>query len=202
MPKTDARVDAYIAKAAPFAQPILKQFRAIVHEACPEVVETIKWSVPAFDHRGMLCSMAAFREHCRLALWKGGLLEVRVAGMEVADDGRVAMFPRVRSVDDLPSDAVLMRLIKQAAQLNEQGTKPPARARSATRDVEVPDFFMAALRRNTRALAAFNAFPPSHRREYVEWITGAKREETRRRRIEIAIAQIVEGKSQNWKYAK
>jgi uncharacterized protein YdeI (YjbR/CyaY-like superfamily) len=196
---TDLRLDAYIAKSADFARPILEHFRAVVHAGCPDVSETIKWGHPSFQYRGPLCGMASFKEHCRIAFSKGALIDANV-GWEV--EGPFGMWPRVTSIKELPSKAVLTRLVKDAARLNEQGAKMPAAARAPRPEAVVPDDLMAALKKNRRALTAFEAFSPSHRREYIEWITGAKRDETRQRRLETAIAQIAEGKPQNWKYMK
>jgi uncharacterized protein YdeI (YjbR/CyaY-like superfamily) len=192
----DPRVDAYIAKSADFAKPILEHLRAIVHEACPGVGETLRWGIPSFTHDGLLCSMGAFKGHCTFGFWKGELL-----GLE-REAGGMGHFGRITSIKDLPAKSTLVKLVKQAARLNEEGVKAPARQRVARPDVDVPDYFMAALKKNRKALAAFEAFPPSHRREYVEWLTEAKREETRQRRLETAITQIAEGKPQNWKYMK
>ena len=196
MPTTDPRVDAYIAKSADFARPILAHFRAIVHEACPDAVETFKWAHPAFDYRGLLCSMAAHKEHCTFGFWKGELLGL------AREEGSMGHFGRITSIRDLPSRAALVKLVKRAATLNEEGIQEK-RARPAARpEAAVPDDLLRALRKNKKALTAFQAFPPSHRREYIEWITGAKRDETRQRRLETALAQIAEGKPQNWKYMK
>jgi uncharacterized protein YdeI (YjbR/CyaY-like superfamily) len=195
MPK-DPRVDAYIANAADFARPILTHFRAIVHEACPASVETFKWAHPAFDHRGLLCSMAAHKEHCTFGFWKGELLGLK------REEGSMGHFGRITSIKDLPSRAALLKLVKHAAKLNEEGVQEKRERPAARPEAAVPDDVMRALRKNKKALTAFQAFPPSHRREYIEWITGAKRDETRQRRLETAITQISEGKPQNWKYMK
>lgn len=197
MPRTDPRVDAYIKKAAPFARPVLTHIRSIVHEGCPEVVETMKWSVPHFDHKGMLCTVAAFKAHIRFGFWKGGLLK-GVAGLE-AEPGTVG-FLKVTSVAELPPRRALLKLVKAAAKLNDNGVKivrPAALKKSAP---AVPPALRAALARSAKARAAFEAFSPSHRREYVEWIADAKQEATRERRVAQAIEQIASGKSRHWKY--
>jgi len=196
MPTTDPRIDAYIAKSADFARPILKHLRAIVHEACPEVVETFKWGNPSFDHRGLLCSMGAFKEHCTFGLWKAGLLGVTRVG------GSQGHFGRITSIRDLPAKSTLVKLVKQAAKLNEEGINVARPARAPRAELPVPDDLTAALKKNKKAMTTFQSFPPSHRREYIEWIAEAKREETRQKRLQTAIAQIAEGKPQNWKYMK
>lgn len=199
MATRDARIDAYIAKSAPFARPILRHLRAQVHAGCPQVEETIKWGSPHFMHEGMLCGMAAFKAHCAFGFWKGKL---------VFDDekAREAMgqFGCIRSLDDLPADRTLRAYVKKAAKLNEAGEnvprplKHPKKDRSAL-DV-VPDDLAVALRRSSRARKTFEGFSPSHRREYIEWITDAKREVTRAKRLETTVEWLEEGKALNWRY--
>ena len=189
----DPRVDAYIESAAPFARPILWHLRDVVHAACPEAVETIKWRAPYFEHHGPLCGIVAFQHHCALAFWKDSLV--------VEEPRRDAMgqLGRIGSIEDLPSKQALVRLVRKAARLNEQGVKLP-RATRRRPEPKVPPDLKRALGRNPRARSAFDAFPPSHRREYVEWIEEAKRPETRARRIATAVEWIAEGKPQSWKY--
>jgi uncharacterized protein YdeI (YjbR/CyaY-like superfamily) len=196
MPARDRRVDAYIDKAQPFAQPILKRFRKAVHTGCPAVVETIKWGNPAFDYKGPLAGMAAFKAHCAIGFWKERLMTRRI---EIAD--RMGPYARLSSLDDLPGDRALIAMVKEAAALNDAGVKI-VRNRAPKPPPKTPAILLTALRKNAKAMAAWDAFPPSHKREYIDWITGAKQEETRVRRLTTAIAQIEQGKSQNWKYQK
>ncbi len=199
MPKKDPRVDAYIARAADFARPILKHIRKLVHAACPDVVETMKWSFPHFEHKGVLCSMAAFKQHCSFGFWKGEL----ILGKRGTEDEAMGQFGRLTAISDLPNDIILTGYIKKAAQLNEAGIKKPAPVRSAEKkDLVVPDCLAAALKKNKRADETFSNFSYSHRKEYVEWIVEAKREETREKRLKTAIEWLAQGKSRNWKYAK
>ncbi len=198
MGKRDPRVDAYIAKAADFAQPILTEFREIVHAACPDCEEAIKWSSPSFMYKGLLCGMDAFKEHAVFGFWKGAL---------GVDDQAKTVHPtrmtiRITKLFDLPPRKVLIGYIKQAMALNDAGVKMTRPPRGTAKPVVVPKDLAAALAKNKKAQAAFERFPPSHKREYVEWITEAKREETRNRRLRIALRQIAEGKPQNWKYMK
>jgi uncharacterized protein YdeI (YjbR/CyaY-like superfamily) len=189
------KVDAYIAKAKPFAQPILKHIRKAVHAGCPEVEETIKWSTPHFTWHGMLCAMAAFKEHVRFGFWKGELLGLG------GDASGVTQFGRITSIDDLPPEKTLVALVKKAAKLNAEGVRSPRLARPASRrTVDVPDYVLDALKTDNKARQTFDAFSPSHRREYVEWITEAKRHETRTRRLETMLAWLKEGKPRNWKH--
>jgi uncharacterized protein YdeI (YjbR/CyaY-like superfamily) len=212
MGQRDPRIDAYIAGSADFAKPILTHLRAVVHEACPDVEEAMKWSFPNFLYKGMFCSMAAFKEHCAFNFWKGELI---VGAEGRAAEKAMGQFGRLRSLSDLPSKKVLTGYVKQAMKLNDEGVKAPwlekrnaakaakaVAAAKAAKPAAVPADLARALKGNAKARATFEKLPPSHKREYVEWITGAKRDATRRRRLETAIAWMAEGKSQNWKYAK
>lgn len=196
MGKRDPRVDAYIEKSATFARPILRHLREIVHAACPAAEETMKWSFPHFDYKGMLCSMAAFSGHCAFGFWKGSL----VLG-DKAQRNAMGHLGRITSLDDLPSDATLKAYVKKAARLNDEGVKAPRVVRPRA-PLRTPPEFLAAVKRNRKAHAAFVALSPSHKREYVEWIVEAKGEATRKRRMETAIAWMAEGKPRNWKYAR
>jgi uncharacterized protein YdeI (YjbR/CyaY-like superfamily) len=201
MGKKDPRVDAYIEKSAEFARPILKKIRKAVHAGCPEVEETLKWSFPHFTHRGILCSMAAFKEHCAFGFWKESLFAERARPK--TEERAMGQFGRLRKVSDLPSEATLVRMVREAVALNEQEVKSPTRSKAkVNRKLEIPDYFMSALRRNRRALETFDGFNFTNQREYVEWVTEAKREETRKRRLETTVAWLAEGKVHNWRYVK
>lgn len=199
MARKDPRVDAYIAKAQPFARPILEHLRALVHEACPQVEETLKWGMPAFVYEGeMVCSFAAFKAHATFGFWKGALL-VDAKGRKA--DAAMGDFGRLTGIRDLPPKRVLVGYVKQAMKLNEQKVKVPrTKSGTARPPAPVPPDLAAALARNRKAAATFEGFPPSCRREYVEWITGAKQEATRARRLAQAIEWMAEGKRRNWKY--
>jgi uncharacterized protein YdeI (YjbR/CyaY-like superfamily) len=194
----DDRVDAYIARSADFARPILEHLREIVHAACPGVEETMKWSFPHFQYKGMLCSMAAFKEHCSFGFWKSSLILDKKS--EAVEKG-AGQFGRITAIANLPSKKALSGYIKEAMKLNETGVKPPARSRpKASAEVVVPEDLESALRKNKKAKASFEKFPPSHKREYIAWITEAKTKATRTRRLETAIEWMAEGKPRNWKY--
>ena len=194
MGKRDPRVDAYIEKSALFAKPILNRLREVVHAACPEVQETMKWSMPHFDYEGPLCGMSAFKEHCAFGFWKGSLI------VENPSAEAMGQLGRIRSVRDLPSKKTLIAWIRKGMALNEQGVKVPRASTPKKREPKVPADLEKELRRSARARAAFAAFSPSHRREYVEWIEEAKRPGTREKRVATAVAWMAEGKSRNWKY--
>jgi uncharacterized protein YdeI (YjbR/CyaY-like superfamily) len=198
MATKDPRIDAYIAKSAEFAKPILKHLRKVVHAGCPEVVETLKWSMPHFDHKGVMCGMAAFKQHCAFGFWKADLIFERG---ESADKSGMGSFGSIKSLADLPNEKTLVGYVKKAAALNEAGIKAPGRTQPKKRaPIPTPDYFVAALKTNAKARKTFESFPPSHRREYLEWITEAKREETRKERMATSIKWLAEGKSRNWKY--
>ena len=194
----DDRVDAYIAKSPEFARPILTHLRDLVHAACPDVEETMKWSRPHFLYKGMLCGMSAFKEHCAFGFWNGSVV-AKGKGDEAKDGA--GQFGRITQVADLPSKKILTGYIKEAMKLNEAGIKSPTRTKPKTpREVIVPDDLRAALQKNKKALATFEKFPPSHKREYIEWITEAKTEATRTKRLDTTIEWLAEGKPRNWKY--
>jgi uncharacterized protein YdeI (YjbR/CyaY-like superfamily) len=169
----------------------------MVHSACPKAEETMKWSFPHFMHEGMLCSMASFKAHCAFGFWKGSLI-LDANGRSTEAMGQ---FGRITSLGELPSRRVLTGYIKKAMELNEQGIKSPNRIKRAPKpEAKVPKDLAVALGKNKKARATFDNFTPSHRREYVEWITEAKSEATRQRRLETAIGWMAENKSRNWKY--
>jgi uncharacterized protein YdeI (YjbR/CyaY-like superfamily) len=202
MSARDPRVDAYIARSAAFAQPILSRLRDLVHEACPEVEETLKWGAPSFMHAGgILCFMAAFKQHASFGFWKHAL----VLGEDVPREG-MGSLGKLTRLDDLPPKKQLLAWIRKAALLNAQGARTPA-VRKAGRPKPQPDVppelaAALAMRKHARARAVFEAFPPGHRREYIEWIAEAKREETRARRLAQALEWMSEGKPRNWKYMR
>jgi len=195
----DKRVDAYIAKSADFAQPILHELRRIVHEGCPEAEEGIKWGSPSFMYKGILCGMAAFKQHCAFGFWKGSLI---VNGKENNVDA-MGQFGRITSLKDLPPKRVLLGYVKKAKQLKDDGVKAPrAKPQGAKKELTVPDYFTAMLKKNKKALATFEAFPYSKKKDYVEWLTEAKTDETRQRRLQTSVEWLAEGKSRNWKYER
>ena len=197
----DQRIDAYIAKSAEFAQPILRELREIVHAGCPEVEEAMKWSFPHFMYKGMLCSMAAFKEHCAFGFWKGSLVMDPKENKSV--DG-MGQFGRLTSRKDLPPKRVLLGYIKKAVQLNDEGVKVPVRPKPKTdkKDLKVPGYFLTGLKKNKKAHTVFEGFPYSKKKDYVDWVTEAKTDETRERRLATSVEWLAEGKSRNWKYEK
>ena len=198
MATKDPRIDAYIAKSAEFAKPILKHLRKVVHAGCPGVQETLKWSMPHFDYKGVMCGMAAFKEHCSFGFWKADLILDRD---KQAEKKGMGSFGCIKSLKDLPAEKTLIGYVKKAAALNEAGIKAPGRTQPKKREpLATPDYLTAALKKNAKAKKTFDAFSPSHRREYVEWLTEAKREETRKERLAKTMTWLSEGKPRNWKY--
>jgi len=201
MPTLDPRVDAYIDRSADFAKPILLHIRKLVHTACPDVIETMKWSFPHFDYKGqMMCSMASFKQHCAFGFWKQSLLEDAAFPAEKTAMGS---FGRLTSVKDLPDDKTMKKLIADAMKLNDEGVKVKrAFVSSDKKELVVPDVLLEALAKHDAAAETFNSFPYSCKKEYVEWITEAKTDATRDKRLATAIEWFAEGKRRNWKYER
>ncbi|MES2647678.1 MAG: YdeI/OmpD-associated family protein [Bacteroidota bacterium] len=203
MATEDKRLDDYISKSSSFAKPILEQLRQNVHESCPTVVESIKWSFPHFEYKGsILCSMAAFKHHCAFGFWLSSVMK-DPDGILLTGNDRAAMgnLGQIKSVTDLPDKKILHRYIKEAMSLIDQGVKLAKKPSSnMNKDLEIPEYFMQALKKNTKALANFEAFPYSHKKEYLGWIIEAKTEITRQKRLDTALEWIAEGKGRNWKY--
>ncbi len=199
MAKRDPKVDAYIAEAAPFAKPILRRLRKVVHAGCPAVEETIKWGFPHFIYKGNIAGMAAFKQHCVFGFWKDALLFDRENGEQKQAMGQ---FGRLTDVTDLPNEKVLIGYVKKAAELNDAGVKMDRGNGQPRAPIEMPDDFATALQKNGRASKNFEAFSRSKRRDYLEWITEAKRDQTRRQRIATSIDWLADGRSRNWKYER
>ena len=196
--KKDPRIDAYIAKSAAFARPVLQHLRALVHRACPEAVESMKWSSPFFLYNGkILCFTAAFKAHLAFGFWGPAMKKVLAADDRVKD-GR-GLLGRITCLEDLPADKVLIGYIQTARKFHDAGlaSRPKAKPKPA---LPVPADLADALKRSKKAAAAWADFSPSCRREYIEWITGARRPETRESRLLTTIEWVAEGKSRNWKY--
>jgi len=206
MPKTDKWVDAYIAKAAPFAQPILKHIRELIHKACPDVEETIKWGFSSFDYHGAMCSMASFKKHCAFGFWKAAIMsDPNQLFLEEKRENAMGHLGQITSLKDLPADKVMIAYIKEAAKLNKEGVKLPPRKVASEKEkakMEVPADLVKALSKNKQAQAVFNEFSYSNKKEYVMWVEEAKTDETRKKRIDTTVEWVAEGKIRNWKYLK
>jgi uncharacterized protein YdeI (YjbR/CyaY-like superfamily) len=194
MGKRDPRIDAYIAKQAEFAKPILMHLRAVVHEGCPECEETLKWSSPTFMYHGILVGIAAFKQHVAFGFWKHDLV---VGGPR---RGEAGSFGHITSLKDLPPKREIIELIRKAMKLNEEGVKAPMARKGPRKAIPMPPDFQASLVKSRKAKKVYDDFSPSAQREYLEWITDAKTGDTRLRRIAQAVEWIAEGKTRNWKY--
>jgi hypothetical protein len=196
---TDARVDSYIDGAAEFARPILQRMRKLIHQACPHAVETIKWGFPFFEYHGPLCGFAAFKAHCSLFFWRDIDVTPLLPTTNSAGEG-MGDLGKLTSLGDLPKDSILLACFRAAVEQRDSPKPKPTRTRKLVRELSVPADLKKALSGNAAAAETFKNFAPSYRREYIEWITGAKRPETRERRLENAVQWMSEGKRQNWKY--
>ncbi len=203
MSTKDKRIDAYIARKPEFAKPILNHLRKVVHEACPDVVETIKWGQPHFDYKGMMCGMGAFKEHCIFGFWLGKYLKDFDKKLSPVGETAMGNFGRITSLKDLPSDATIKKYVKEACRLNDEGFKlSRPKAIGPRKPLVVPPYFKKALARRPLAQEHFENFSYSKKKDYVEWLTEAKTEATREKRLETSIDWISEGKGRNWKYER
>lgn len=199
MPNASPDVDAYIARAPEYSRDILQRVRDCFHRACPQIEESIKWGCPHFGHKGIVGSMAAFKEYVKIGFWKGKLLDDPPSLFTVM--GKTTMsFRQVADASELPADKVFIDYIRRAVTLNIDGIKGPSPKRKPKPKLTIPSWFVRALKQNKKALATFEAFSPSHQREYVEWLTEARQQATRQKRLATAIEWLAEGKPRNWKY--
>ncbi|MBN8814015.1 MAG: YdeI/OmpD-associated family protein [Sphingomonas sp.] len=194
MPR-DPRVDSYIASKGDFAKPILTHLRDLIHARIPDAGEDIKWSMPFFTYKGeLLANMAAFKAHAAFGFWNRQELKTGREGDAMGQYGRIT------SRDTMPDDTVLLDALDRAVAMIDAGVKPQRPTRASEPEAEVPAELAAALAGDAAASAKWEAFPPGCRREYCEWIAGAKRDETRAKRIAQTIEQVRDGKKINWKY--
>jgi len=201
--KKDKRIDAYIAKAQDFAKPILRHLRELVHTSCPDVTETIKWGLPHFDYKGMMCAMASFKEHCAFGFWKASLMSDSKLLAMAQSEAAMGHLGKIKSLKDLPADKILIQYIKEACRLNDEGIKVIRPKKTAEKkNLVVPADLKKALARNKKAEEVFKVFSYSNKKDYVDWVTEAKTEETRLKRLTTAIEWIAEGKIRNWKYLR
>ena len=204
MAKTKPTHDEHIAHAEPFARPILKHLRTLVHSACPNVEEAFKWSFPVFMYKGaILCSMASFKNHCAFGFWKASIMKDPYGIFPEEKETSMGHLGKIISLKDLPSDKILIEYIQEAAILNEKGIRLPPRPKNTVKtELKVPEYFRNALSTNKVARSTFEKFSPTNKKDYVEWITEAKTEETRERRMATALEWMAEGKIRNWKYVR
>lgn len=197
---TNPAINTYIANAQPFAQPILIHIRKLVHQACPNVEEKIKWGMPFFDYKGSMCNLAAFKQHCSFGFWKASLMSDRMLVETAKSEVAMGHLGKITSVEDLPSDKKIIAYIEEAMLLNEEGKRVVKVTATAATSYVVPDYIVAAIKENENAFATFEAFAPSHRKEYAQWIDEAKTEATKDKRLAETINLLLKGKPRNWQY--
>ena len=204
MKARDERITQYISKSADFAQEILLHLREVVHDFCPDVEEGMKWSMPFFMYRGkILCSFASFKHHCSFGFWLHSEMSDPHGIFKRSAEGGMGSFGKITSLNDLPKDDQLGSYILEAMSLIEQGTIPRELNPKFKKPVaEVPEELLKLLEAEPKARAVFESLPPSHQREYTNWITEAKREGTKQRRLQQTIENLLEGKSKDWKYMR
>jgi uncharacterized protein YdeI (YjbR/CyaY-like superfamily) len=199
---TIVQVDQYIINSAAFAIPILDHLRNLVHKADARIEEKIKWGMPFFDYKGTVCHMASFKHHCAFGFWKGSLLQDEY-GIFKEHSAAMGLLGKIKSFDDLPSDEILIAYIQRAIQLNEDNIKlPPKTKSSEKKELVIPEYFMQALQEDPQALAVFQNFSLSNKKDYVLWLEEAKTEATRIKRLETTLEWLAEGKTRMWKYKK
>ncbi|GAA4922891.1 YdeI/OmpD-associated family protein [Mucilaginibacter defluvii] len=208
MPTYDPRIDAYIDKAADFAKPILMHLRDLAHRTVPEIAETTKWSMPFFECNGPVCYIAAFKNHCAFGFWKSSRLSDPHKVLHEEEGSGAGSFGKITRLADLPADEILIEYIAEMVAINaqEQEEKKPTVKKpvisKTSAPVETPAYFMQLLTQNPQAMAVFEKFSPSSKKEYISWFTEAKTEATLQKRLEQAMEWISEGKQRNWKYQK
>ena len=203
MEKYDSRIDDYISKSAEFAKPILNHLRKLIHQASPQISETIKWGFPHFDYKGTVCGMASFKQHCALGFWKGSLLKDEHQILQKESSEAMGQFGRIQALSDLPEDGIIISFILQAVELNEKGVKVVKKPKPVANNIlDIPSYLKEELEKNAPALLTFNNFSNSHRKEYILWLEEAKTEATRTKRLASTIEWLTEGKGRNWKYER
>lgn len=201
----DRRIEDYIIKSEAFAKPVLRYLRDIVHKACPEVEETMKWGFPHFDYKGMMCGMASFKQHCTFGFWKASLMKDNHKVFIKGENVGVGDFGNIKDIQDLPPAKIIIEYINEAMKLNDEEISFQFKKKTNTaerKELIIPDYFIKAVKKNKKAFKTFNNYSYSHKKEYIEWITEAKREEIRNKGIETTIERLSEGKGRNWKYKK
>jgi len=203
MSKFNPQFDEYIKKSADFAKPIMEYLRQIIHETCPEVEEIIKWGNPHFDYRNdMMCILAGYKNHCSFSLYKAELMSDTKIIESVKAGQKMGYMDKLKSLSDLPAKETLVAYIKEAMVLNENGVKKAKPVSEKPKVIEVPDYFSEKLATNPLAKEVFESKSPSFRKDYLVWITDAKTEATRQKRMEQSLEWIAEGKGRFWQYEK
>ncbi|GAB0155022.1 hypothetical protein CHRYSEOSP005_02820 [Chryseobacterium sp. Alg-005] len=202
MEKYSTKVDEYIENSPDFAKPVLHYLRETIHEVCPDAEEAIKWKFPTFMYKGkILCSLTSFKQYCSMGFWLHGEMKMIKELETNAEKSSMFSLGKITKMEDLPSKLLLKKAILEAMELTDMGVTMKKAAPSKT-ETEIPDYFQEALQQNKKALEVFENKSPSFRKEYIMWITDAKTEATRNKRMEQSLEWIAEGKGRNWKYEK
>ncbi|WPU95271.1 YdeI/OmpD-associated family protein [Mucilaginibacter sabulilitoris] len=203
MKNFDPKVDEYIATSADFAKPVLEHWRQLIHDNCPDVVEAIKWGFPHFDYKGdFMCVIASYKNHCSFTFLKAELMnDARLKDSKTLKPIQ-RFLGKVTKLSDLPPDEEFIGMLKEAMVLNEKGIKVMAPKSDKPKVLEMPDYFSEKLAGNAKAKAVFESKSDSFRKDYIIWISDAKTDATRQKRMEEAIEWIAEGKGRFWKYEK
>lgn len=202
MQKRDKRIDEYIKNSAEFAQPILMHFRELIHKTCPNVEENLKWGMPSFEYEGLMCNMASFKHYCTIGFWKATLMKDKELFQNLQNQTSMGHLGKLTNIKELPVNSKLISWIKEAMRLNELGLKIETTKPGKAKAMVEPDYLISAFKKNKRSWITYSAFSQTYKNEYIEWITEAKTETTRNKRLQEAIILLEEGKPRNWKYMK
>lgn len=203
MAQLNSKVDEYIAKSEDFAKPILEYLRQIIHETCQDATEDIKWGTPHYSYKGdHLCMIAGFKNHCSFSIYKAEFLQDKEIAESVKAGKKFGYMDKLKSVSELPSKEVLVSLLKEAMTINEQGIKKEKAVSDKPKVIETPEYLTEALDANTKAKEVWESKSASYRKDYLVWITDAKTDATRQKRIEQSLEWIAEGKGRFWQYEK
>lgn len=203
MEKFNKDVTGYINKSEEFAKPILEYWRKIVHKTCPDVAEAIKWGIPHFDYKGdFMCVMASYKAHCSFTFIKAEIMKDERLKESKQFKPVQRFLGKITNLKDLPTEKEFVSMLKEAMALNEKGVKVVAEKSDKPKILETPDYLLKALKQNPKAKEVFESKSNSFRKEYIGWITDAKTEETRTKRIAEALEWMADGKSRFWKSKK
>ncbi len=203
MKQSNLKVDEYISKSADFAKPILEYLRQVIHDTCPNVEEVMKWGIPHFDYKGdMMCILASYKKHCSFSLYKAALMTDPKLIESVKAGQKMGYMDKIKTQSELPARKVLVAYIKEAMALNEKGIKKERPKSEKPKVIETPDYFTAMLKTRPKAKEIFETKSASFRKDYIIWISDAKTEATRQKRIEQALEWISQGKGRFWQYEK
>lgn len=194
------QINLYIAEQPEWQRKLLVRLRQLIHSTDAEVEETWKWNSPHFDHQGIMVGLQAFKEHVAVWFHKGSLIKDPKKLFEALPKGEEKGMRSYKLFEgDKLNEAAFIDLVKQAVALNAKGTKLTD-AKPARKALVIPEDLEHVLHKDPTAWANWEAFNYSCKKEYIEWVTDAKQEETRKRRIAQALEKIREGESKEEKH--